>query len=175
MTISYKIIEEENAGDVTIANEPFEIVGRLRVERTKNEWTHTNEWFTDKTEMTFPDEDYDIKDINEKGFAVGAYDGDKCIGLAILQDDWAKFMYLADLKVDRRYRNKGIAGELIRLGRLEAEKRKYWGIYTIAQDNNLIACLFYLSQGFVIGGLNTLGYKHTSQEHKADIYFYSDN
>lgn len=36
------------------------------------------------------------------------------------------------------------------------------------------ACLFYLKNGFVIGGLDTNVYKGTSQEGKKDILFYCD-
>ncbi|HNX16683.1 MAG TPA: GNAT family N-acetyltransferase, partial [Bacilli bacterium] len=46
--------------------------------------------------------------------------------------------------------------------------------YTIAQDNNLSACLFYLNNGFRIGGLDTEIYKGTPQEGKSDIFFYKD-
>lgn len=50
----------------------------------------------------------------------------------------------------------------------------YRGVYTIAQDNNLAACLFYLKAGFAIGGLDTQVYQGTKQEGKADIVFYWD-
>jgi hypothetical protein len=53
-----------------------------------------------------------------------------------------------------------------------AKLRSYKGIYTRAQDNNLGACLFYLNNGFVIGGIDTHVYKGTSQEGKIDILFY---
>ena len=55
-----------------------------------------------------------------------------------------------------------------------AAKKGYLGIYTQAQDNNLSACLFYLNNGFRIGGLDTEIYNGTNQEGKADILFYLD-
>ena len=39
------------------------------------------------------------------------------------------------------------------------------------RDNNLAACMFYLKNGFVIGGLNTHVYTGTSQEGKKTFYF----
>lgn len=48
------------------------------------------------------------------------------------------------------------------------------GLWTIGQDNNLAACLFYVNNGFRIGGLDTDVYIGTKQEGKADIYFYKD-
>ena len=50
----------------------------------------------------------------------------------------------------------------------------YNGIYAICQDNNLLACLFYIKTGFRIGGLDTDVYKGTNQEGKSDIIFYLD-
>lgn len=175
MALTYRKLTEDNEKDLNIPNDPIDIIGRFNVSRSDNKWTYTSEYFADKTEMTFPDENYDIKEILEKGSAFGAYDQGKCVGLAVMQDDWTKFMYLSDLKVNRVYRKQGIARELIKECRREAVERKYKGIYTVAQDNNLIACRFYLNEGFEIGGLNTHGYKYTSQEHKSDIYFYLDN
>jgi len=48
------------------------------------------------------------------------------------------------------------------------------GLYTIGQDNNVSACLFYLKAGFRIGGLDTEVYRGTAQEDKKDILFYLD-
>jgi len=175
MTIFYRKITEERAEDLRLRNEPFDILGRLHVSRSNDEWMYSSEWFPEKTAMIFPDENYDFEEVTAKGFAIGAYNQNECVGLAVYQNDWTEFMYLSDLKINRAYRKQGIAAELIRLGRIEAGNRQYKGLYTIAQDNNLIACLFYLNEGFEIGGLNTHGYKHTTQEHKSDIYFYLDN
>lgn len=47
-------------------------------------------------------------------------------------------------------------------------KPKYAGLYTVGQDNNLNACLFYLSFGFEIGGLDTKIYENTKQSGKYD-------
>lgn len=48
----------------------------------------------------------------------------------------------------------------------------YAGLYTVGQDNNLNACLFYLACGFEIGGLDTKIYENTKQSGKFDITFY---
>ena len=55
-----------------------------------------------------------------------------------------------------------------------AREKGYRGIYVIAQDNNLGACLFYLKCGFRIGGFDTEIYRGTAQEGKSDIIFYLD-
>lgn len=46
-------------------------------------------------------------------------------------------MYLYDLKVNRAYRNRGVASLLIENAKKIASEKGYRGIYTQGQDNNL--------------------------------------
>ena len=62
--------------------------------------------------------------------------------------------------------------KLLEEGKKIATATGYKGIYTQAQDNNLIACKFYLKTGFEIGGIDTMFYNGTAQEGKIDIIFY---
>ena len=63
---------------------------------------------------------------------------------------------------------------LIRACLEKANTEHMKGIFTIGQDNNLSACLFYINQGFKIGGFDNNVYQGTPQEGKADIVFYLD-
>ena len=83
-------------------------------------------------------------------------------------------MYLYDLKVNAEYRRKCIGKKLIEKAKEIALNLNYNGLYTQGQDNNLGACLFYLKNGFVIGGLDTEVYKGTPQQDKKDVIFYCD-
>lgn len=170
--ITYRKITSERSQDLLLPNEPFVLDGKLIVSRINNQWSYETIMHENNTTMTFPNENYTFEDIDKKGFAVGAYRGEMCVGIAIYEFNWNRFLYLMDLKVNSQYRKKGIASELIKVGQHYAEELEYQGLYTIAQDNNLAACKFYLKQNFVIGGLNTMDYHHTSQQGKADIYFY---
>ena len=124
--------------------------------------------------MCFPDEHYDYDAMHDSVF-LGAYDGALCVGLAILQPGFFKYMYLYDLKVNSAYRGQHIGTLLIEKAKELAKHRGYSGLYTQGQDNNLGACLFYLHSGFSIGGLDTNVYRHTKQEGKADIIFYCES
>ena len=126
------------------------------------------------TEMCFPDENYDFDAMAENSTFIGAYDGEKCIGLAIMQEGFFKYMYLYALKVIAAYRGKGVAALQMDKSKEIALSKGYIGIYTQGQDNNLGTCLFYVKYGFRIGGFDTEVYKGTSQENKADIIFYLD-
>ena len=167
-----RIITRERAGDLNLPNEPFSMPGRMIPEQKDGIWSYRTELFAREETMCFPDENYQFEEISANGVILGAYEEDKCIGVAIFQDHWLKYSYLYDLKVNTEARGKGIGTALIRAGLEEAKKRGYLGIYCIAQDNNLNACRFYMKNGFTIGGFNNRCYDGTGQQGKADIYFY---
>ena len=164
----------ENAGDLNLPNEPFEMPGKLIPALTDGVWRFRTELFETPDSMVFPQEQYELAEVEKKGVAFGAYEDGKCVGIAIYEDYWLKYMYLYDLKVSSHARGKGVGKALIRAGLEEAKKRGYRGLYTIAQDNNLNACMFYLKAGFAIGGFDNRVYGGTSQAGKADILFYLD-
>ena len=168
-----RIINENFEKDINIPNQPFKIRGRLLVSFVNNKWEYKEEVFKeDKVkEMTFPDENYDFEKMNDYVF-IGAYENNTCIGLAILIETFNSCLFLYDLKVNKLMRGKGVGKKLIDYSYKYALDHNYPGLHTIAQDNNLDACLFYLSCGFEIGGLDTKTYEKTKQAGKYDIYFY---
>ncbi len=174
MTISVRTIDFEHRRDINIPNEPFLLFGRMIPSYINEQWGYTIEKFSDISEMCFPDENYIYEDMIQNSTFIGAYDREKCVGLAIMQEAHFKYMYLYDLKVNQDYRKKGIAGKLLEAAKNIAISKNYSGIFTQGQDNNLSACLFYLKSGFVIGGLDTKVYQGTTQADKKDIYFYLD-
>lgn len=174
--IEIRTIDIDHQEDINILNEPFELWGRMIPSYTNRKWDYTVERFDtrDVKEMCFPDENYNFAEMCKDTVFLGAYDGGKCVGLAVLQEGFFKYMYLYDLKVRREYRKQGIAGRLIEKSKEIAAQKGYRGIYTQGQDNNPSACLFYIKSGFRIGGLDTEVYKGTTQEGKSDIIFYID-
>lgn len=174
--IEIRLIGEERKSDINIPNEPFSLFGRMIPTYVNEKWDYHTELLdaADVSEMCFPDENYDYDRMKDHSVFVGAYDGDQCIGLAILQDAWFHYMYLYDLKVSGKHRHQGVGFALIEKAKEVCLARNYQGLYTQGQDNNLAACQFYLRAGFHIGGLDTNVYKGTSQEGKSDILFYMD-
>ena len=171
-----KIITEASKQDIRLKNDPFPLYGKMIPALTGEKWSYDIQLFpvSEISEMCFPDEDYDFDEMKDNSTFIGAYDGDKCIGLAVLQEHWTRYIYLHDLKVSKPYRRQG-AGQLLieRAGEIALEKG-YRGIYTVGQYNNLAACQFYIKNGFLIGGFNNRVYTGTSQEGNADILFYFD-
>ena len=171
-----RIIDASRKDDIRLRNEPFPLYGRMIPRYVDERWDYEIRRFPESeiTEMCFPEEDYDFDAMKENTVFLGAYDGDACVGLAILQDYFLKYMYLYDFKVLQAYRHRGVGQALIEKAKEVAASRGYRGIYTVGQDNNLGACNFYIKAGFHIGGFDNRVYTGTSQEGKADIIFYLD-
>jgi GNAT superfamily N-acetyltransferase len=171
--IEVRLIDATHKEDINISNEPFPLRGRMIIEHTESGWSHREELLPleKTTEMVFPDENYKFEEMKEYIF-LGAYEGETCVGVAILCPAFNPCLFLYALKVNSNVRGKGIGRLLIEEAFKIAKRDKYAGLYTVGQDNNLNACLFYLSCGFIIGGLDTEIYKGTKQEGKSDIYFY---
>ncbi len=97
--ISIKEITHENKQDINILNQPFPLIGRL-IPSYQNQALSSQAVLFESTEwVTFPDENYDFEQIQDSHIFIGAYDDNKCVGLAILQKPLFKYIYLHDLKV----------------------------------------------------------------------------
>ena len=91
-----RIINEAAKDDINIKNEPFELFGNLLLSYSGGKWSY-DEYLLDKRDvctMCFPDENYDFAPMNKDCIFVGAYDRGECIGLAVLQEHFLKYMYL---------------------------------------------------------------------------------
>lgn len=166
-------IDKAHEADINIPNRPFPLRGRMVVTRDELGWRHREVLLPPEeiTQMVFPDENYSFDEMAGSSF-LGAYENGRCVGLAILTPDLNPCLFLYDLKVDSSARGKGVGRLLIEASLKLAREQNYKGLYTIGQDNNLDACLFYLACGFEIGGLDTAIYDGTGQAGKYDIFFY---
>ena len=145
--IEIKRIHQSNKEDINIPNQPFLIFGRMVPHLDHGCWSYTVEKLDDGSEMCFPDENYNYEEMKADSVFLGAYDGEKCVGLAVLRRGFLKYMYLYDLKVNKEYRRCGVGRKLIAEANNAALADGYRGIYTVGQDNNLAACLFYIKNG----------------------------
>lgn len=173
--IEIRLITAENAGDLSLKNEPFVMPGQMIPQLTNGVWSYEIRYYDVPQSMVFPEEQYSLAALDkESAFALGAYLDGKCVGLVIVKPSFAKYMHVYDLKVSAACRGQGIGRKLMDAALQQAKQRGFRGLYLQAQDNNLNACLFYLKIGFAIGGFDNRVYTGTSQEGKADIIFYKD-
>ncbi|MFD1431277.1 GNAT family N-acetyltransferase [Lacticaseibacillus yichunensis] len=167
-------ITEADEAAVRLPNQPFKLFGHFIVTRDEAGWQHHEVLDAHVREQTFPEENYQLADIDAKGFAIGAFAGDECVALATFENRWTKYTYLADLKVNVPQRRLGLAHQLMDFARPFAQAAGARGFCTVAQGSNLAANRFYLNYGFHIGGFNTNDYFHTRARGETDIYYYLD-
>lgn len=175
-TVEVRQIGKDDEQGLLVKNEPFTIFGELLVKRSNEKWDYeVKKYGQDEiSQQTFPDEDYNFEEVTKDGFAIGAFESDQTVGLAIFKEQWHQYIYLEDLKVNGQYRRRGVAQALLAAAEEVAKSKNYKGFWTIGQNNNLAACLFYVKYGFEIGGLETKVYDYTTQSGKYDIHFYYD-
>ena len=106
---------------------------------------------------------------------------EKVIFLADVQGDlagqikvitwWNQFAYIDDLIVNPEFRGQGVGHAL--MGRaIEWAKAKHFpGIMLETQDDNVSACKFYESCGFILGGFDRYVFKNLKPNETA-LYWY---
>lgn len=153
----------QNRKDINRANHPFPVIGRLKPTLSDGKWSYTEELFPEPYAKSYPnDEDsfYDgCIDCQDRA-AYLAYDGEQCIGQLVLRKDWNGYAFIEDICVAQSVRGNGVGSALIRKAKEWAKARDLDGLALETQDNNLLACRFYIKQGFQIGGVNTLFYRN---------------
>jgi streptothricin acetyltransferase len=88
-----------------------------------------------------------------------AFAGNQIVGRIILKRNWNKYAYIEEIAVDKAFRGYGIGRQLIEHAKQWAMNGGMPGIMLETQNNNVNACLFYASCGFVIGGFDSCLYQ----------------
>ena len=148
--VEIRIIDKSSAQDIALPNQPFSLFGRMIPSYTDGRWDYSVQRFDTQTEMCFPDEHYDFDEMAKNSVFIGAYDNNRCVGLAIMQQGFCKYMYLYDLKVNRDCRGMGIGQKLVDLA-LEALKNEGINkVLLVALKKNEGGNAFWEAQGFTI-------------------------
>jgi len=151
--------------DMNKVNESFEIVGKLKPSFVNDEWTYTEEVYENTYTHSYPDEGCDYLEYIENPDKVVfmAYIDKNCVGQIILRKDWNKYAFIEDICVAKSSRGQGVGTALIQQAVKWAKDKELSGLALETQDNNLLACRFYIKCGFVIGAVNTMLYKNFSK------------
>ncbi|GGD96497.1 GNAT family N-acetyltransferase [Paenibacillus nasutitermitis] len=100
------------------------------------------------------DEDYsDYIDSSDR-IVYLAWAENQVVGRIVLTRNWNKYALVEDIAVDKNYRGHGVGRKLIERAKRWAVNGGMPGIMLETQSNNVNACQFYKSCGFVIGGLD---------------------
>jgi ribosomal protein S18 acetylase RimI-like enzyme len=118
-------------------------------------------------------EDYFTYIDNQNKVIYLAFIEDQVVGQIILKRNWNEYAYVEELKVDARFRRHGIGRRLIEQAKQWAQSQKMPGMMLETQNNNVRACKFYESCGFVIGGFDFCVYKGIDKQNdETAIYWY---
>ena len=143
---------------VNNANDSFPIIGKILPSFSNGVWSYEEELYDTPSEIRFPDDKLDWSayiDSSEK-IVLLAFHEDACIGQVRLVKDWNRFAYIENIAVKKDFRKSGVAHLLLEAAETWAKEQSLIGLSLEAQNDNLIACRFYVKEGFVLGGVDTL-------------------
>ena len=166
-------IAQHNLADINKANQPFEIIGKIKPIFSEGVWTYTEELAGQIYMKAYPYDTFDYAsyiDNNDKTIFL-AYSDTECIGQIVLKRDWNKYAFIEDLCVAKSARGRGVGTSLIRKAAEWAKNANLNGLALETQDNNLLACRFYAKCGFVIGAVNTMLYRNFDNEEFAVFWY----
>lgn len=154
--------------------EEFEIIGRLIPKYDGNEWIISEELYSKPYLKTYPNDVYDpkiyINNPNEAAF-IAICDG-KRVGSIRIGRRWNQNAFVDDFLVDRIHRGHGVGTMLMDAAVNWGIENGYHGISLETQDNNLLACRFYLKYGFKLGGIDRYVYNAFPNRNETALYFY---
>ena len=153
------IIKELDNGiikDIHRIDDEFDIDSKLVLRLEDNRLTYTTVGLLPGKKRYDTDEfDYTTYVDNPEKAVYLAYVDGQIAGELLLRINWNKFAWVEGIGVDRKFRRMGIGRALISRGHQWAKDNKLPGIMVETQDNNVGACRFYESCGFVIKGFDT--------------------
>lgn len=166
-------INQLNRKDINKANQPFEIIGRIKPTFADGIWTYTEELYEHPYRKLYPNDPHDYDDYlnNPDKTIFFAYSGKDCVGQIILKKDWNNYCLIEDLCVAQSARGQGIGSALIQKAAEWAKHSGLQGLSLETQDNNLSACRFYAKCGFTIGAVNTMLYRNLGSEEFAVFWY----
>lgn len=167
-------INHQNFTDINKANQPFEVIGKIKPAFSDGIWTYTEEIYGQSYMKEYPSDlcDCAVYIDNPDKTAFLAYSGKECIGQIVLKKDWNRYAFIEDICVAKSARGKGVGTVLMQKAIEWAKNSNLNGLSLETQDNNLLACRFYVKCGFVIGAVNTMLYKNFDNKEEAAVFWY---
>ncbi|MCH4886243.1 GNAT family N-acetyltransferase [Acidaminobacter sp. JC074] len=176
--MDYRIekINESNKHYHNKAVEAFEVFGKLEIRYDEHGW-HTKEKLLDKPYLKLYDafqaecEDY-LSNPDQTIFY--ALNDHEVLGQIVIRKNWNKYCYIDDIAVSKKARQKGVATRLLDQAQKWALENKLGGFMLETQDINLAACRFYKKNGFVIGSIDNMLYRHFDTKDEIAMIWYKE-
>lgn len=172
-TINISPLNDDLIKDINKTNDSFKIYGRVVPSLQSGRWSYTEELYDETKETRFPDDQLDWSHyINrEDKMLFLAYMNNTCVGQIRIIKDWNRFCYIENIATKKDYRGSGVGKLLLHKAEEWAKQKKLIGMSLEAQDDNLGACRFYVKQGFILGGADTLKQSYTP-DIETTLYWY---
>lgn len=166
-------INRQNSADINKANQPFEVIGKIKPTFYNGKWTYTEELYEKPYIKEYQNDSYDCTAYidNPDKTVFFAYSDTECVGQIVLKRDWNEYAFIEDICVAGTIRGQGIGTSLIQTAIEWAKDSNLKGLALETQDNNLLACRFYAKCGFIIGSVNTMIYKNFNNEEFAVFWY----
>ena len=171
--ITIQPLMEQSITIINDTNESFPIIGKILPSFSNGVWSYEEELYDTPSEIRFPDDklDWSAYINSSEKIVLLAFHEDACIGQIRLVKDWNRFAYIENIAVKKDFRKSGVGHLLLEAAETWAKEQSLIGLSLEAQNDNLIACRFYVKEGFVLGGVDTL--KHSANaEIDITLYWY---
>lgn len=167
-------INHQNLADINKANQPFEVIGKIKPAFSDGIWTYTEELYEQSYMKAYEDDSWDCAAYidNSDKTVFFAYSDKECIGQIVLKRDWNRYAFIEDISVAKSARGQGVGTGLIQKAIEWAKNANLHGLALETQDNNLWACRFYAKCGFVIGAVNTMLYRNFGNHDEVAVFWY---
>ncbi len=164
-------LTEENKKDLHVANQPFAVIGKLRVTFAEGGWQTAEELCETATEKQYPNyngataEDYLRGDDR---VAYLAYREGACVGQILLAQAWNGYAHIEDVCVAADHRGQGVGTALLEKATAWAREKGLEAFSLECQDNNILASRFLKKHGFALCGANTALYSRLGTPYDAE-------
>ena len=154
--------------------EEFDIIGRLVPKYDGRDWSVSEELLDTPLKKTYPDDVFDpniyVDNPNEAAF-LAMHNGHR-VGSVRVGRHWNKNAFIDDLVVDGAHRGRGVGTMLMDAAAKWGKENGFHGVSLETQDNNLLACRFYMKYGFKLGGIDRHSYDAFPNRDETALYFY---
>lgn len=156
-------LNNDSIEDIHTTNDYFTLFGKIIPRLQSGQWSYEEVLFDEPKETRFPDDKLDWNEyINQEDKMLFlAYMNQVCIGQIRIIKDWNRFCYIENIATKKEYRGSGVGTLLLHKAEEWAKQKNLIGMSLEAQDDNLGACRFYVKQGFILGGADTLKQSYT--------------